>query len=147
MRPLLLAVLALSSAVLASPPPVSAADVSAQRVVYDIDDTGGPFLHSALTNIANQMEAAKGAGADVVVVLHGAGVDLLRTARRDPDIRHRVMALKREGVHIRVGARTLAKHRLDYRQDLFDVSPADVVPNGVAELVRLQQLGYVYVKP
>jgi hypothetical protein len=30
---------------------------------------------------------------------------------------------------------------------LYDTSEADIVPSGVAELSRLQQLGYTYIKP
>lgn len=145
MRRFLLTVLVLSWAAFAAPLP--AADATPQRVVYDIDEGADPFIRSALTNIENQVEAARGGRIDMAVVLHGGGIDLLRKARRDPDVRHRIRALKREGVHVLVGARTLAKRHLDYRTDLFDVSPADVVPNAVAELVRLQQLGYIYVKP
>ena len=37
--------------------------------------------------------------------------------------------------------------KIDYKNDLFDVSKADIVPSGVAEVANLQQKGYVYIKP
>jgi intracellular sulfur oxidation DsrE/DsrF family protein len=32
-------------------------------------------------------------------------------------------------------------------EDLYDASEADVVPSGVAELARLESMGYSYIKP
>lgn len=136
---LFLAALLFSTSALAANP--------AQRVVYDVGDGGARFARSAVTNVENQLAAAKGTPVDIVMVLHGRGVDLLREAKEDPDLRHRIMALKREGVHLRVGAGSIARQHLDYRTDLFDVAPGDIVPNAIAELVRLQERGFVYVKP
>ena len=115
-------------------------------MVYDIADDDARYLRSALTNIDNQIEAAK-TGRHMVVVVHGPGLALLQQAKRNADLRRRITARRRAGVSFRVGARSLKRQHLDYRRDLFDVAPADVVPNGIAELVRLQELGFVYVKP
>jgi len=32
-------------------------------------------------------------------------------------------------------------------EQLFDASPADIVPAGVAEIAALQQQGFVYLRP
>jgi intracellular sulfur oxidation DsrE/DsrF family protein len=37
--------------------------------------------------------------------------------------------------------------KIDYKTDLFDVYEEDIVPSGVAELSRLQAMGYTYIKP
>jgi intracellular sulfur oxidation DsrE/DsrF family protein len=37
--------------------------------------------------------------------------------------------------------------KINYKNDLFDVSEKDIVPSGVAEVATLQQKGYVYIKP
>ena len=42
---------------------------------------------------------------------------------------------------------TLKGRKINYKNDLFDVSEKDIVPSGVAELAKLQQQGYVYIKP
>jgi intracellular sulfur oxidation DsrE/DsrF family protein len=50
-------------------------------------------------------------------------------------------------VTIHVCGDTLAARKLDFKKDLYDVTAADLVPSGVAEIARLQMLGYAYVKP
>ena len=37
--------------------------------------------------------------------------------------------------------------KVDYMNDLYDVEKADIVPSGVAELAKLQAMGYTYIKP
>ena len=46
-----------------------------------------------------------------------------------------------------VCANTLRGKKVDYENDLYDVSKADIVPSGVAELAKLQAEGYTYIKP
>jgi len=36
---------------------------------------------------------------------------------------------------------------VDFRTHLYDVDEGDIVPSGVAELARLQAMGYAYIKP
>ena len=42
---------------------------------------------------------------------------------------------------------TLRGREISYEDDLYDVWEEDIVPSGVAELSRLQQMGYTYIKP
>ena len=44
-------------------------------------------------------------------------------------------------------ANTLRGKKVDYLSDLYDVDKADIVPSGVAELAKLQAMGYTYIKP
>ena len=37
--------------------------------------------------------------------------------------------------------------KVDFENDLYDVDQADIVPSGVAEVARLQGMGYSYIKP
>ena len=46
-----------------------------------------------------------------------------------------------------VCANTLRGKKVNYEADLYDVSKADIVPSGVAELAKLQAMGYTYIKP
>ena len=42
---------------------------------------------------------------------------------------------------------TLVGRDISWEDDLYDVWEEDIVPSGVAELSRLQQMGYTYIKP
>jgi hypothetical protein len=37
--------------------------------------------------------------------------------------------------------------KVDMDTDLYNVDESDIVPSGVAEVAKLQQEGYVYIKP
>ncbi|MEN8132541.1 MAG: DsrE family protein, partial [Pseudomonadota bacterium] len=80
-------------------------------------------------------------------VLHGKGVSLRKTANEDPNVQSKVVSLKSQAVAFQVCNNTLKGKKIDYDTDLFDVDEKDIVPSGVAELARLQQLGYTYIKP
>jgi hypothetical protein len=58
----------------------------------------------------------------------------------------KISGLKGQGVKFEICANTL-KGRNVPMDALYDTSEADIVPSGVAELSRLQQLGYTYIKP
>ena len=130
-------------------------DAERQKVVYHINDHDERLLRTALSNIRNHLATVCGDleptacrnRLDIKVVLHGDGVDLLRRANTDPGLRQKVISLKRQGVEFEVCHNTLKGRHINYRNDLFDVSEKDIVPSGVAELARLQQQGYVYIKP
>ena len=51
------------------------------------------------------------------------------------------------GINFHVCANTLRGKKVSYEEDLYDVSKADIVPSGVAELAKLQAMGYTYIKP
>ena len=55
--------------------------------------------------------------------------------------------LKTQHVAFNVCNNTLVGRKIDYSKDLFEVFEDDIVPSGVAELSRLQQMGYTYIKP
>ena len=57
----------------------------------------------------------------------------------------KVDGLKTQGVEFKVCANTLNGRKVDYENELYDVSQADIVPSGVAELSHLQSQGlYLY---
>lgn len=118
-----------------------------QKVVYHINYNDEAQLKAALGNVQNHIAAVGKDNIDVKVVMHGNGVDLLKTANTDLDMQQKVVNLKNEGVDFEVCNNTLVKKKINYKNDLFDVSEKDIVPSGVAEIARLQQQGYVYIKP
>ena len=121
-----------------------------QKVVYHINYDGGPDdkkYRGALRNIQNHINAVGADNLDVKVVLHGNGVGLLSQAKVNEMLRGQVLELKGQSVEMHVCNNTLRGREISYNDDLFDVFEEDIVPSGVAELSRLQQMGYTYIKP
>lgn len=136
-------------AVLASHSPFAGNSYGAQKVVYHVNEDGGPELKrykAALGNIRNHMNAVGDGNIDVKVVMHSDGVMLLREAQKDEALRAALDGLRARGVDFELCNNTLAGRNLDLEADFHDVD-ASVVPSGVAELSRLQQMGYTYIKP
>ena len=95
---------------------------------------------------------------DLKVVMHGKGLSLLLTpdslkntslsyGNATDDIQAKIAGLKDQGISFQVCSNTLKGKKIDYENDLYDVNPEDIVPSGVAELARLQAMGYTYIKP
>ena len=68
-------------------------------------------------------------------------------AKNNDQLEGAVASLKSQNVAFHVCNNTLKGRKIDYNKDLFDVYEEDIVPSGVAELSRLQQMGYTYIKP
>ena len=122
-------------------------DDGKQKVVYHINYKDEAMLKSAMGNVKNHISAIGKDKIDVKVVMHGDGLELLRQANDNPDMQQRVIGLKKDGVAFQVCNNTLVGRKINYKNDLFDVSDKDIVPSGVAEVANLQQKGYVYIKP
>ena len=121
-----------------------------QKVVYHINYKGGDAnkaYKGAMRNIQNHINAVGAEKMDIKVVLHGNGLGLLMAANKDAQMAATVDNLKIQNVFFGVCANTLRGRKIDKGKDLYDVNDADVVPSGVAELSRLQQMGYTYIKP
>lgn len=76
---------------------------------------------------------------------HGLG--LLASAKTNELLQGQVLELKGQNVAMHVCNNTLQGRKISYENDLFDVFEEDIVPSGVAELSRLQQMGFTYIKP
>ncbi len=124
-----------------------AADYAKQKVVYHVNDNNEKLLAATLGNIQNHINAVGKDNIEIKVVMHGNGLDLLKIANTNPDMQSKVANLKTQNVGFQVCANTLKGKKINYKNDLFDVSEKDIVPSGVAELAKLQQQGYVYIKP
>ena len=118
-----------------------------QKVVYHVNTDDAKTLKAALGNIQNHINAVGKDNIEVKVVMHGDGLELLKIANTNPDMQSKVVNLKTQKVEFEVCNNTLVGRKINYKNDLFDVSEKDIVPSGVAELARLQQQGYVYIKP
>lgn len=121
-----------------------------QKVVYHINykgGEGGKKYYGALRNIQNHINAVGKDNIEVKVVMHGNGLGLLQQAKNDLKLQGNITNLKTQNVVFNVCANTLKGRKIDKDKDLFDVYDEDIVPSGVAELSRLQGMGYTYIKP
>ncbi len=130
-----------------------------QKVVYHINYDSPKAQTGALRNIQNHINAVGVENLDLKVVLHGNGLALLlepsslenvsnfKHANATEEMTAKVAALKNQGVDFNVCANTVRGRKVNFTTDLYDVSDSDIVPSGVAEVARLQSLGYSYIKP
>ncbi len=114
------------------------------KTVYHINNS--EVATAALGNIANHLKADP--TAKITVVTHGKGIDFLLEGAADKNgnpYNIKVEELMAQGVDFRVCNNTLTSRKIDPKQVL---PGAQIVPSGVAELGKLQNLeGYVYLKP
>lgn len=119
----------------------------AQRVVYHNNGKGSddrPYFIKMLRSIGNQLDAVGDEAMTVRVMSHGSGISLFVMARSDAELAKGIDRTKQRGVKFLVCANTLKEQSLNWKE-LYDVAETDIVPSGVAELVRLQQTGYSYI--
>ena len=118
-----------------------------QKVVYHINYKKEKRQFGALRNIQNHINAVGKENLDLRVVMHGGGYTLLQRANTDPNMQSKVVSLKKQGIKFNICANTIRGKKLNYKNDLYDVEQADIVPSGVAELAHLQTKGFTYIKP
>ena len=130
-----------------------------QKVVYHINYDNPKKQAGGLKNIQNHINAVGAKNLDIKVVLHGHGLSLLldpeslsklkkfKHANADEKMMARVDSLKDQGVSFNVCNNTIRGRKVDLEGDLYNVEKSDVVPSGVAEVAKLQLMGYAYIKP
>lgn len=129
-----------------------------QKVVYHINYDNPKQQAGALRNIQNHINAVGAENLDLKVVLHGNGLALLLTpdALKRTKMKHananegmigKIDGLRAQGVSFQVCNNTLRGRKISYENDLHFVEKSSIVPSGVAEVARLQMMGYAYIKP
>lgn len=129
-----------------------------QQVVYHINYDNPKAQAGALRNIQNHINAVGKENLDLKVVIHGGGLSLLlepdaaghtkfKAGNASDAITAKISGLKQQGVKFQVCSNTLRGKKVNFEKDLYDVTKADIVPSGVAELAKLQAMGYTYIKP
>lgn len=114
------------------------------HAVYHVNEDDAPT--GAMRNIKNHMKADP--TVKIVVTTHSKGVDFLfegaKEAKTDALYSSTVEELQAKGVEFHVCANTIKGRKLDASKLLPGVK---IVPSGVADLTKLQEEGYVYIKP
>jgi uncharacterized protein len=130
-----------------------------QKVVYHINYDNPKQQAGALRNIQNHINAVGAENLDLKVVLHGNGLSLLlepealaklnkfKHANADETMTAKIDGLKSQGVEFNVCDNTVRGRKVNIETDLYNVDKKDIVPSGVAEVARLQAMGYSYIKP
>ncbi|MGB5866741.1 MAG: DsrE family protein [Arcobacteraceae bacterium] len=130
-----------------------------QKVVYHINFDDPKLQKAALGNIQNHINAVGAENLEVRVVLHGNGLSLLlvpesleklkkfKFANADDNFTAKIDNLKSQGVAFDVCNNTIVGRGVNIEDDMYDVTKSDIVPSGVAELVKLQMEGFAYIKP
>ena len=130
-----------------------------QKVVYHINYDDPKAQAGALRNIQNHINAVGKDNLELRVVLHGNGLAMLlepdslekltkfKHANANEKMTAKIDGLKDQGVSFKVCANTVRGRKVDMDTDLYNVSQEDIVPSGVAEVAKLQQDGFVYIKP
>ena len=154
-----LLVLLLGIAGVLVPISVIADGYSPQKVVYHINYDDPKKQAGALRNIKNHINAVGADNLDIKVVLHGNGLALLldpdslknlpkfKHANANDELAAKIDSLREQGVSFNVCENTVRGRKVDLESDLYNVDKKDVVPSGVAEVAKLQSMGYVYIKP
>lgn len=118
-----------------------------QKVVYHVNYNDAKRSIGAMRNAQNHINALGEDNYEIQFVLHGNGVELLRSVvNENSDAAGRVDSLRAQGVEFKICANTL-KGRKIALEDLYFADNSDVVPSGVAEIGKLQQEGFVYLRP
>ena len=120
-----------------------------RKVVYH-NDGGGPdnpaYFRKLLNNLRNHVAALGKEHVEIRVVDHGDGVVMFQDATTDQKLAQAIDARKADGVRFLICQNTLDERKIDWHT-LYGVTEQDIVPSGVAELVRLQMMGFTYVHP
>ncbi len=119
-----------------------------QKVVYQnsggLPDDRAYFLR-VLRNIGAHLTATEG-NVEITLVSFSAGVKAFQQAKTDPELAKAIDAVREKKVRLLVCRNTMRALNLTV-DDIYGITEADIIPSGVAELARLQGLGYVYIHP
>ena len=119
-----------------------------QKVVYQ-NDGGTPdnkaYFHRLLHHIAAHIKATNGK-VEIRVVNFAGGVQMLVMAKDDAELAGQIDELRGKGVRFLICRNTLEGMKMT-AAELYHVPDSDVVPSGVAEIARLQGMGFVYIHP
>jgi intracellular sulfur oxidation DsrE/DsrF family protein len=119
-----------------------------QKVVYQnsggLPDDRAYFLR-VLRNIGAHVAATEG-NVEIRLVSFSGGVKVFQQAKTDPELAKAIDAVREKNVRLLVCRNTMRALNLTV-DDVYGLTEADIVPSGVAELARLQGMGFVYIHP
>jgi uncharacterized protein len=143
-RPLFLTLLSLIVST-GLPQPAFAADASAapahQKLILQVSDGNAGTWNQSL-NVARNVQQEFGAkNVEIELVVYGLGIGMLKM---DSPLGTRVAEAMAAGVKVVACTNTMTGQKLTQQDMLPDIG---YVKSGVAELMRRQQQGWVYIRP
>ena len=129
-------------------PPAQHEPYASQKVVYNVTQGGGWFGRDHAARLHSMLNHVNAVGRDKLemgAVLQGDGASLLHDATSNAKIRDMVDRLRGSGVRFVICRNTMVGKHYPL-SELYNAQPNDIVPAGVAEVVALQQMGYLLVK-
>jgi intracellular sulfur oxidation DsrE/DsrF family protein len=130
------------------PGPAPAGYYSFQKVVYQ-NDSGAPDDAAYFARLMRHLSAhieATGGNVEIRVVSFAAGLRLFVMAKTNVELAHQMDVLRAKGVRFLICRNSMMGMGLKV-EDLYGAKAEDVVPSGVAEIARLQGMGFVYIHP
>lgn len=125
---------------------VFASNYEPQKVVYHINYGDESRIGHTFSNMANHVNELGEENVDIKAVVHGEAIEYFMSAVEDSAKQGSIDTLKFMGVDFVICGNSLTGYKITYK-DLYDVEQDDVVKAGLPEIVRLQQQGYIYVRP
>jgi intracellular sulfur oxidation DsrE/DsrF family protein len=99
-----------------------------------------------LRNIGAHVTATEGQCRDQACELLRRRESVFQQAKTDPELAKAIDAVREKKVRLLLCRNTMRAMNLTV-DDVYGVTEADIVPSGVAELARLQGMGFVYIHP
>jgi uncharacterized protein len=112
---------------------------AAHKIIYQLSDGNQDVHDKFLRQLENVLKAAP--NAQIEVVTHGMGIDLMRNV--DNPYEERINALVGKGVEFMVCENTLSQRKLQKAEFL---RLSGFVPAGILEIVMKQEQGWIYIK-
>lgn len=111
------------------------------RVVFEVTTDDAQVWQGVLNNVENLQKALGAETTEIRVVAHGKGLGLLM--KTDTAQAGRIASLAGPRVKFQACENTMRRMKVS-KEDLLPA--AGTVDSGVAEVVRLQEAGYSYIK-
>ena len=120
--------------------PANAASSTKYRTIFHVTEND-PQKWAQVLNNARYTQGELGAqNMDIVVVMNGGGIGMLKL---ESPVAQRIDEAKKAGVKFHVCEQTMVAQKVT-KQDMLP--QADYVPSGIADVVKLQSQGWLYVK-
>lgn len=124
----------------------SAENYLPQKVLYHINYDDPKRIAATFTNITNHINELGEENIDIKAVVHGPAIRYFLEASTDETKQTSIDSLRLSEVQFIICGNSLDGFKIT-KDDLYEVEEADVVKAGLPEIVKLQQQGYIYVRP
>jgi intracellular sulfur oxidation DsrE/DsrF family protein len=121
--------------------PGSGQESPRHRIVFEVTGDGTQLWEAVLNNVENARQALGTDATEITVVAHGRGIGLV--TQDNAGLASRLARIASPSVHFVACENTMARLKLTRDALLPAVGTVD---SGVAEVVRLQEAGWSYIK-